>query len=62
MNIEKITLYPIEIKSDRDKLDERLANQIIEAILSFGRSIVILENKHSLKIIKNGLSKYYLRL
>ena len=46
MNIEKITLYPIEIKSDKDKLDERLANQVIEAILSFGRSIVILDNKH----------------
>jgi hypothetical protein len=57
MNIEKITLYPIEIKSDKDKLDERLANQVIEAILSFGRSIVILDNKHSLKIIKNGLSR-----
>ena len=57
MNIEKIALYPIEIKSDKDKLDERLASQVIEAILSFGRSIVILDSKHSSKIIKNGLSR-----
>src|SRR6188472_973348 len=57
MNVEKISLYPIEIKSNKDKLDERLANQVIEAILSFGRSIVILDNKHSSKIIKNGLSR-----
>ena len=57
VNIEKITLYPIEIKSDKDKLDERLANQVIEAILSFGRSIIILDSKHSSKIIKNGLSR-----
>jgi hypothetical protein len=57
MNIEKITIYPIEIKSDRDKLDERLANQVIEAILSFGRSIIILDSKHASKIIKHGLSR-----
>jgi UDP-glucose 6-dehydrogenase len=57
INIEKIALFPIEIKSDKDKLDERLANQVIEAILSFGRSIVILDSKHSSKIIKNGLSR-----
>ncbi|CAN5835440.1 hypothetical protein BH23THE1_BH23THE1_15170 [soil metagenome] len=57
MNVDKITLYPIEIKSDRDKLDDRLANQVIEAILSFGRSIVILDSKHSSKIIKNGLAR-----
>ena len=55
--MKKLLLYPIEIKSDKDKLDERLANQVIEAILSFGRSIVILDNKHSSKIIKNGLSR-----
>jgi len=57
MNIQKITIYPIEIKSDKDKLDDRLANQVIEAILSFGRSIVILDSKHSAKIMKNGLAK-----
>ena len=57
MNVEKISLYPIEIKSNKDKLDERLANQVIEAILSFGRSIVILDSKHSTKILKSGLSR-----
>ena len=57
VNIEKIILYPIEIKSNKDKLDGRLANQVIEAILSFGRSIVILDSIHSSKILKSGLSR-----
>ena len=43
IKIQNLIIYPIEIKSDKDKLDERLANQIIEAILTFGRSIVILD-------------------
>ncbi|HXS61080.1 MAG TPA: hypothetical protein VN703_09765, partial [Candidatus Sulfopaludibacter sp.] len=33
IKIQNLVIYPIEIKSDKDKLDERLANQIIEAIL-----------------------------
>jgi len=57
IKIQNIIIYPIEIKSDKDKLDERLANQIIEAILIFGRSIVILDNDHAIKIKKNGLNK-----
>lgn len=57
IKIQNLIIYPIEIKSDKDKLDDRLANQVIEAILSFGRSMVILDNKHSLKIMKNGLQK-----
>ena len=57
INIQKISIYPIEIKSNKDKLDNRLANQVIEAILSFGRSIVILDSKHASKITKNGLEK-----
>jgi hypothetical protein len=57
IKIQNIIVYPIEIKSDKDKLDERLANQIIEAILIFGRSIVILDNDHAVKIKKNGLGK-----
>ncbi|MDQ6723843.1 MAG: hypothetical protein M3Z01_06210 [Thermoproteota archaeon] len=57
IKIQNLIIYPIEIKSDRDKLDERLANQIIEAILTFGRSIVILDNEHTIKIKKNGLYK-----
>ena len=57
IKIQNLVIYPIEIKSDKDKLDERLANQIIEAILTFGRSIVILDNGHAAKIKKNGLYK-----
>ena len=57
IKIQNLIIYPIEIKSDKDKLDERLANQIIEAILIFGRSIVILDNDHAIKIKKNGLNK-----
>ena len=57
INIQKISIYPIEIKSNKDKLDNRLANQVIEAILSFGRSIVILDSQHVAKIMKNGLAK-----
>ncbi|MER5175856.1 MAG: hypothetical protein ABJB76_01320 [Candidatus Nitrosocosmicus sp.] len=57
ITIQNLIIYPIEIKSDKDKLDERLANQIIEAILTFGRSIVILDNDHAIKIKKNGFYK-----
>jgi hypothetical protein len=57
IKIQNLIIYPIEIKSDKDKLDERLANQIIEAILIFGRSIIILDNDHAIKIKKNGLNK-----
>jgi hypothetical protein len=57
IKIQNLIIYPIEIKSDKDKLDERLANQIIEAILIFGRSIVVLDNDHAIKIKKNGLNK-----
>lgn len=59
IKIQNLIIFPIEIKSDRDKLDERLANQIIDAILTFGRSIVILDNDHAAKIKKNGLFKRY---
>lgn len=59
INIMDLTVYPIEIKSDKDKLDKRLANQIIEAILIFGRSIVVLDEKHSLKIIKSRLGNIF---
>jgi hypothetical protein len=57
IKIQNLIIYPIEIKSDKDKLDERLANQTIEAILTFGRSIIILDNDHTIKIKKNGLYK-----
>jgi hypothetical protein len=57
VKIQNIILYPIELKSDKDRLDERLANQIIEAILIFGRSLIILDNDHTDKIKKNKLYK-----
>ena len=57
VKIQNLIIYPIEIKSDKDKLDERLSNQIIEAILTFGRSIIILDNDHANRIRKNGLHK-----
>jgi hypothetical protein len=44
--MECISLYPVEIKSNCDVLDDRLRNQIINEILTFGRSIVVLDKKH----------------
>ncbi|HEY6536225.1 MAG TPA: hypothetical protein VIY08_10610 [Candidatus Nitrosocosmicus sp.] len=57
IKIQNLIIYPIEIKSDKDKLDQRLANQVIDAILVFGRSVVILDNNHYTKIKKNGFYK-----
>jgi hypothetical protein len=51
--IDWIRFYPIEIKSDNDVLDERLRNQILNAILTFGRSVLILDEGHSRKIKMN---------
>ena len=45
--IDCIRFYPVEIKSDDDVLDERLAKQIIDAILAFGLSILVLDKDHS---------------
>src|SRR5262245_62138971 len=36
--IDQVQFFPIELKSDNDVLDERLPNQILDAILTFGRS------------------------
>jgi hypothetical protein len=47
--IENITFIPIEIKSDNDILDERLPNQILNAILTFGRSYLVIDKKHVIK-------------
>jgi len=47
--IDCIRFYPVEIKSDDDMLDERLPNQIIDAILAFGLSVVVLDKNHSKK-------------
>jgi hypothetical protein len=45
--IDWIRFYPIELKSDNDILDERLPNQILNAILTFGRSVIVLDENHS---------------
>ena len=55
--IECISLYPVELKSNSDVLDGRLPNQIVNALLTFGRSIVVLDKKH---VNKNSLK--FLRL
>ena len=55
--IDCISLYPIELKSNCDVLDIRLPNQIMDAILTFGRSIVVLDSNH---VKKNSLK--FLRL
>ncbi len=44
--IDSITFYPVELKSNCDTLDARLPNQILNAILTFGRSILVLDEKH----------------
>lgn len=45
--IDWIRFYPVEVKSDDDVLDERLPNQVLNAILTFGRSVIVLDEKHS---------------
>lgn len=45
-SIKKLTFIPVEVKSDSDVLDERLPNQILNAILTFGRSFLVLDKKH----------------
>jgi hypothetical protein len=54
--IDHISLYPVELKSNCDTLDGRLPNQIMNGILTFGRSIVVLDEKHvhkdSLKFLR----------
>jgi hypothetical protein len=47
--IDCIKFYPVEVKSDEDTLDERLPNQIIDAILVFGMSVLVLDKNHSKK-------------
>lgn len=59
IKIQNLIILPIEIKSNKDKLDDRLGNQIVDAILSFGRSIVILDSDHSSHMKKNRLVKLF---
>ena len=45
-SIKNLTFIPVEVKSDSDVLDNRLPNQILNAILTFGRSFLVLDEKH----------------
>lgn len=47
--IDCVRFYPVELKSDDDVLDERLPSQILNAILAFGLSVVVLDKAHSKK-------------
>lgn len=47
--IDWIRFYPVELKSDEDIIDGRLANQILNAIMTFGRSIIVLDQNHTRK-------------
>ncbi len=54
---DRIHFYPIELKTDDDKIDERLPNQLVDAILTFGLSILVLDKNHSKKIRTTRLDK-----
>jgi hypothetical protein len=53
--IDCIRFYPVELKSDDDVLDKRLPRQIMDAILAFGLSILVLDKNHSKRA--RGLGK-----
>lgn len=53
--IDRIRFYPVELKSDDDVLDARLPNQILNAILTFGKSIIVLDYNHSKRIVRDRL-------
>jgi hypothetical protein len=54
--IDAIRFYPVELKSDDDILDERLPNQILNAVLTFGRSVIVLDKKHSKRAIQRRIA------
>jgi hypothetical protein len=54
---DRIRFYPVELKSDDDTIDERLPNQIIDAILTFGLSILVLDKNHSKKVRTSNLDR-----
>jgi hypothetical protein len=56
--IDSIAFYPVEIKSDQDALDERLTHQVLNALLFFGRSIVVLGTRHSSAKQLRNICKY----
>jgi hypothetical protein len=54
--IDAIRFYPVELKSDDDILDERLPNQILNAILTFGRSVIVLDERHSKRVVQRRIA------
>ena len=53
--VDLVDLIPVEFKSDNDSLDERLPRQVINAILAFGRSVVVFDKRYTARIQKYGL-------
>jgi hypothetical protein len=53
--VERIQFYPVELKSDDDVLDARLPNQLLNAILTFGRSIIVLDYNHSKRVVRDRM-------
>jgi hypothetical protein len=53
--VDLVDLIPVEFKSDNDSLDERLPRQVINAILAFGRSVVVFDKRHTARIQHYGL-------
>lgn len=56
--VDCIRFYPVELKSDDDSIDERLPTQIINAVMTFGLSVLVLDKNHSKRIAKSGLAKF----
>lgn len=56
--IDWITFYPVELKSDNDVLDRRLINQLLNGILTFGKSILVLDRGHSKRLKSKGILSF----
>jgi len=55
--IDRLRLFPVELKSDADVIDSRLARQVAHALFTFGNSIVVLDQKHSKKMKSSAFCK-----
>jgi hypothetical protein len=55
--IDRLRLFPIELKSDSDKIDGRLARQVAYALFTFGNSIIVLDQKHAKRIKSFAFAK-----
>ena len=56
--IDWITFYPVELKSDNDVLDRRPINQLLNGILTFGKSILVLDREHSKRLKSKGILSF----